>query len=105
MTPDDDTAHIAWPALWLSEITKGTPEFAMTASGAPPGVARISIVASIGGDVGQSRQAARACFAVQRPSRQSARRLANRNLFKQVISLAHIQLSLGGTSFSICFNQ
>jgi hypothetical protein len=44
-------------------------------------------------------------LAVHRPSRQSARRLANRNFFKHATSFGHNQLSSEGTSLSICSTQ
>src|SRR6266700_784266 len=80
------TVHKALPEQWLREIARFAGRLSIKASGAPEDAAYISTFARVWRSVGRLRQAAKACFAVQRPRRQSVRRLAKRMVRRQIAS-------------------
>jgi len=98
-------AQTARPPRWLIEITTGAGSLPRTTSGAPPGAARISIRARERGSAGRLRWTATRRFAVQRPSRQSARRLGNRMPCWRMASLTLSQSSPAGKSAEVCSSQ
>jgi hypothetical protein len=93
------------PDLWLIETVTAAGQFPMKTSGAPEDAGRISISARARASAGKSRNEATACFTVQRPNRQSARRLAKRIPFRMADSLALSQSFSAATLASVCSSQ
>ena len=87
------TVASARPARWLSERARSAGESSISASGAPSSAAAI-----ITDSRATPRHAATAAFPVQRPSRQSSRRLGTRSSERTSPSCSLSQRSCRGTS-------
>ena len=99
------TVQRARRLLWLKEIVTRAGAPCQKTSGAPDAALRTSIFARGAPSVAGFKNAERARFAVQRPSRQSARRLAKRSPFRKAISRELSQLFPSGTSSCVCSSQ
>ena len=105
-TPDSATAHSAMPARWLSDMVRAAGLFATKDFGsAGRRRAYLYSVRGRGDQQADSGKQPSARFAVQRPSRQSARRLAKRRRQAAHASFALSQSFSAGTSASVCSSQ